>query len=193
MKSTISTNAYSFRFSYTCRCIKRLYFSSIESSYSSSFFSPLKVDNTTDCEGNTISNKKAAEKVESSENVVKKVTAVDLVSNSLAEATRHGKRCKSLNLSKSEDLVCKNIMCEKLGEACICRLARCLSFTPNVVDIDLSNNGLTNLPDTIYTLENLEKIDLKGNSFSKEERESIKERLHEMKKELEKSKLVVNI
>ena len=112
------------------------------------------------------------------------------ISNSLAEATRHGKKCETLKLSKSEDLICKNIMCEKLGEPCICRLARCLSFTPNVVDIDLSDNGLTNLPDTIYSLQKLQKIDLKGNSFSVEEKENIKEKLAEL---AEKEKLELHI
>ena len=53
---------------------------------------------------------------------------------------------ESLSLEKCEDLVCKNLMCEKLGEVCVCKLARWSSINgPNLINLkcvwDLADNG----------------------------------------------------
>ena len=59
-------------------------------------------------------------------------------------------------------------------------LARCLSLIPNVIDVDLSKNGLISLPETIYELESMQRINLEGNSFDEEERKKIEEKLKAM-------------
>ncbi|EEH51974.1 uncharacterized protein MICPUCDRAFT_53415 [Micromonas pusilla CCMP1545] len=47
------------------------------------------------------------------------------VARSLIEANR-SPTMKTLDLRGSADLLCVNMMCEKVGEACICRLSRVL-------------------------------------------------------------------
>ena len=67
---------------------------------------------------------------------------------------------ENLNLSKSEDLICKNLMCEKLGEVCICKLARWASINgpslDNLQALELENNGLTVLPDSVFDLNQID-------------------------------------
>jgi len=86
-----------------------------------------------------------------------------LVAKSLSEATRAGKRLRELILSSSEDLRCVNLMCEKVGEPCICRLARTLSQTPALERLVLSNNNLTVLPEEVFKLQSLRYLDLSNN------------------------------
>jgi len=54
-------------------------------------------------------------------------------------------------------------MCEKVGEPCICRLARVLSLTPDLERLDLAKNGLTALPEEVFKLRNLRDLDLSHN------------------------------
>ena len=74
---------------------------------------------------------------------------------------------ENLNLSKSEDLICKNLMCEKLGEVCICKLARWASINgpslDNLQALELENNGLTVLPDSVFDLNQIEYLNLSHN------------------------------
>ena len=74
---------------------------------------------------------------------------------------------ENLNLSKSEDLICKNLMCEKLGEVCICKLARWASINApsldNIQALELENNGLTVLPDSVFDLNQIEYLNLSHN------------------------------
>jgi len=86
-----------------------------------------------------------------------------LVATSLSEATRAGKRLRELALRSSADLKCVNLMCEKVGEPCICRLARVLSLTPDLERLDLAKNGLTALPEEVFKLRNLRDLDLSHN------------------------------
>lgn len=57
-------------------------------------------------------------------------------------------------------------MCEKVGEACICRLARVLSLTPEVERLDLGKNDLTALPEEVFKLSKLRSLDLSHNRLS---------------------------
>mmetsp|Transcript_22152 Transcript_22152/g.30803 ORF Transcript_22152/g.30803 Transcript_22152/m.30803 type:complete len:168 (+) Transcript_22152:157-660(+) len=83
--------------------------------------------------------------------------------NSLKDAILMGSKVKVLNLMKSEDLVCMNLMCEKVGDPCICRLSRALERTPNLKHLNLSGNRLSQLPDIIWNLKDLQTLDLSDN------------------------------
>jgi hypothetical protein len=89
-----------------------------------------------------------------------------LVATSLSEATRAGKRLRELVLRSSADLKCVNLMCEKVGEPCICRLARVLSLTPDLERLDLAKNGLTALPEEVFKLRNLRDLDISHNQLT---------------------------
>ena len=54
----------------------------------------------------------------------------------------------SLLLSRSEDLVCNNLFCEKVTKPCICRLERALGrlSVEHLKKVDLSGNRLIELP-----------------------------------------------
>ena len=53
---------------------------------------------------------------------------------------------RHLELRASEDLVCLNALCAKLGEACGCRLSAVLGRLAALETLDLSRNGLRALP-----------------------------------------------
>ena len=53
---------------------------------------------------------------------------------------------RHLELRASEDLVCLNALCAKLGEACGCRLSVVLGRLAALETLDLSRNGLRSLP-----------------------------------------------
>lgn len=60
-----------------------------------------------------------------------------------------------------------NLMCEKVGDPCICRLSRVLSLTPDLERLDLAKNGLTTLPEEVFKLRNLRNLDLSYNRLTK--------------------------
>ena len=72
---------------------------------------------------------------------------------------------QELDLRASRDLVCDNLLCEKVGEPCICRLSRVLERLPALLRLDLSGNGLVGLPDSICALQQLQHLDLSGNNI----------------------------
>lgn len=51
---------------------------------------------------------------------------------------------------------------KQVGEACICRLARVLTLTPEVERLDLGANGLEALPDAVFGLRRLRELDVSG-------------------------------
>ena len=84
----------------------------------------------------------------------------------LARAAPHGS-VVSVEMRSSEDLVCNNLMCEQLGGACVCRLARFMESLPRVERMDLSQNNLHVLPDAIWDRRNLRVLDLSHNAISR--------------------------
>ena len=58
--------------------------------------------------------------------------------------------------------MCQNLMCEKVGLACACRLAVRLGQIPQLELLDVSHNGLDVLPETVFELENLQTLILTG-------------------------------
>ena len=70
---------------------------------------------------------------------------------------------QALNLSASDDLLCKNLMCEHVGDPCICRLSAVLDKLPSLEHLDLSNNNLSALPEVLSRLPKLITLDLRGN------------------------------
>ena len=72
---------------------------------------------------------------------------------------------QELNLASSSDLICTNIICEKVGDPCICRLSHALEKLKNVVSLNLSGNRLTALPASIGSLKHLEVLDASNNDL----------------------------
>lgn len=63
------------------------------------------------------------------------------------------------------DLVCSNLMCEKVGEACICRLSRVLDRLPALQWLSLAANNLQCLPDSVCSLPSLQHLDVRQNAL----------------------------
>lgn len=88
-----------------------------------------------------------------------------VIARSLKDAARLGSATTSLLLRRSEDLVCKNLMCAKLGGACVCRLAVHLSRLGKLRELDVAENGLGILPEPVFELPQLEHLDVSGNGL----------------------------
>ena len=87
------------------------------------------------------------------------------VVRSLLEANR-SPAMKALDLRSSPDLQCVNMMCEKVGEACVCRLSRVLEKNGQELrSLCLADNKLTQLPGVVFELPNLQVLDLSGNAL----------------------------
>jgi Leucine rich repeat len=71
-----------------------------------------------------------------------------------------------LLLRASEDLLCRNMMCEKLGGACICRLALTLSRCSQLRSLDIAANALAELPDAVFERASLQQLDLSNNALT---------------------------
>ncbi|KAK1941412.1 putative serine/threonine-protein kinase roco5 [Phytophthora citrophthora] len=84
----------------------------------------------------------------------------------LRDIARSGPRVVELQLSKSNDLVCRQLMCEHVGDACACRLALALERVPRLHALDLSNNQLRGLPDAVFALERLQTLDIQRNRLT---------------------------
>ncbi len=92
-----------------------------------------------------------------------------LMENDSCVRLRGSKQCQLnlqvLNLAASEDLLCKNIMCEHVGDPCICRLSAALDKLPNVEELDISDNKLTALPEAIGRMPKLLRLNVRGNQL----------------------------
>lgn len=85
--------------------------------------------------------------------------------SSLGQAIRTAQTIESLDLRESSDLLCVNLMCEKVGEPCICRLSGVLERLPQLKRLNLSQNQLTSIPESIGKLGQLRSLDLSNNKL----------------------------
>jgi Leucine-rich repeat (LRR) protein len=89
------------------------------------------------------------------------------IANSLKQAVLlPSSKVRVLSLRASPDLVCRNLMCEKLNEPCVCKLARFVAqndFT-NLEELYLNQNRLTLLPGAIF-LPSLKLLDVSHNNL----------------------------
>lgn len=72
----------------------------------------------------------------------------------------------ALLLPSSQDLVCKNMMCEHVGSSCACKLSLVLERLPQLQEMDLSNNQLRFLPESTFQLAQLTRLDLSRNQLT---------------------------
>ncbi|CAI5729004.1 hypothetical protein KXD40_008514 [Peronospora effusa] len=93
-------------------------------------------------------------------------TSDDVLATSLRDIARSGARVMELQLRNSNDLVCHQLMCEFVGDACICRLSLALERVPRLQHLDLSHNQLRALPDAVYTLQNLKTLNVQENQLT---------------------------
>lgn len=89
-----------------------------------------------------------------------------IVARTLGEAYSLRASATLLDLSKSTDLVCVNIMCASLGGACACRLAQSLSRMEVLSELDVSGNKLTKLPDAVFELRDLRRLSAARNGLT---------------------------
>eukprot|EP00963_Diacronema_lutheri_P011705 scaffold1440_cov332-Pavlova_lutheri.AAC.5 len=85
--------------------------------------------------------------------------------SSLAEAVRNAARVRVLDLQASVDLQCRNLLCAKVGEACLCRLSLILEKLVEVESVVLSHNGLDALPEGLWKLDKLKELDVSHNEL----------------------------
>lgn len=88
----------------------------------------------------------------------------------------------SLDLSQSKELECVNVMCENVGERCACRLAMWLTQhpLPNLEFLNLSRNQLRFVPEPVFALKKLKRLDLSNNLLSDIETDRIQASLEEL-------------
>ena len=74
---------------------------------------------------------------------------------------------QALHLSKSPDLICMNLMCQKLGQPCVCRLNVALEKLAHLHTLDLSSNNLPAVPDMLRPKyqQHLRHLDLSNNNI----------------------------
>lgn len=72
-----------------------------------------------------------------------------------------------LDLSRSPDLVCRNFMCEKLGQSCVCKFARYMEQNEwaALEELVISGNQITLLPAAAF-VPSLRRLDVSHNSLS---------------------------
>ena len=88
-----------------------------------------------------------------------------ITATSISQASRQCESVSSLDLRQSPDLLCVNLLCEKVGDPCICRLSRVLEKLSSLTHLNLSSNQLISLPGSIGQLTHLQKLDLSHNKL----------------------------
>jgi len=89
-----------------------------------------------------------------------------VVARSLSEAFALRASASSLLLRASPDLVCNNLMCEKVTLGCACKLALSLGRLQHLRTLDISGNKLDVLPDSLWqppVSDTLEDLNISGN------------------------------
>lgn len=61
---------------------------------------------------------------------------------------------------------CLNAPAEQVGEACICRLSHAFESLREVRQLSLANNGLASLPPSLWRLRSLQALDLSFNKLT---------------------------
>ncbi|KAH9110332.1 hypothetical protein LEN26_013784 [Aphanomyces euteiches] len=89
----------------------------------------------------------------------------DKLRHLVREAAMHMGAVRELILRQSEDLLCRNLMCERVGDACMCRLSIVLEKLPNLTTLDVSANRLPALPPSVFQLGRLEELVLAKNQL----------------------------
>lgn len=84
---------------------------------------------------------------------------------SLGQAVRNAATVETLSLEASPDLLCINLMCEQVGDPCICRLSVVLEKLHHLEGLNLSGNELTSLPESVGQLQRLRYLDLSNNKL----------------------------
>jgi Leucine-rich repeat (LRR) protein len=84
------------------------------------------------------------------------------IATRLRHLSRSAASVEIVRMSASEDLVCNNLMCEKVGDACVCKLARYIEHIPNLRVLELAENKLHTLPDSLWRVQTLTHLDLRG-------------------------------
>ncbi|OWZ16164.1 hypothetical protein PHMEG_00010082 [Phytophthora megakarya] len=92
--------------------------------------------------------------------------SVSVLATSLRDIARSGARVVELELPQSGDLVCRQLMCEHVGDACACRLALALERVPRLQLLDLSANQLRDLPDAVFALKSLKTLHIQQNRLN---------------------------
>ena len=95
---------------------------------------------------------------------------VDEVAKSLAALNRLKGTATKLHLVSSEDIVCRDIQCERVTRPCACKLAVALEKSgQNLREIDLSGNNLDSVPESLFEkCANLERLSLRNNKLTVE-------------------------
>jgi hypothetical protein len=76
---------------------------------------------------------------------------------------------QELILHRAEELTCVNMMCPKLGDACLCKLAAAMQRLKQLRLVDLSSNRIFHLPESMLMPEQnpgLEHVDLADNHLT---------------------------
>jgi Leucine-rich repeat (LRR) protein len=98
-----------------------------------------------------------------------------ITATSLADALRAAPTGKlgAIDLAASPDCVCVNLVCERAGEACVCRVAAALERVAerggaaSVTRLVLAGNGLPSVPaSAVGRLCALQELDLSGNALT---------------------------
>ena len=70
-----------------------------------------------------------------------------------------------LRLRASEELQCTNMMCDRVGASCLCKLSMALERLRDLRHLDLRHNGLERLPE-VWRLPHLETLDVGENRLA---------------------------
>lgn len=89
--------------------------------------------------------------------------AASIVAHSLDSAYKLRATATSLLLSSSPELRCVNLMCEKVGYGCACRLALTVSRMPALLELDVSHCALDSLPESVWGCGTLTRLIANGN------------------------------
>lgn len=90
-----------------------------------------------------------------------------VVARSLSAAFELRATATHLLLAGSPDLRCMNLMCQHCGGGCACRLALALERMPALVELDVSGNSLTALPDLAASAPRLTTLRASRNLLSR--------------------------